>query len=49
MKKKIHRSETSTHSQQKKKIERGYEEEREGSPVSIFLPLSFRIVRMLTS
>ena len=39
-------SETSTHSHQEEEIERGCEEEREGSPVLIFPPLRFRIVKM---
>ena len=43
---KVYRSEISTHSQQEE-IERGCKEEREGSPVPIFSPLSFRILRML--
>ena len=43
----VHESETSTYSQREEKIEQGCEEEREGSPISIFLALSFRIVRML--
>ena len=30
------------------KIERGHEEEREGSPIPIFPPLRFGIVRLLT-
>ena len=37
-------SETSTHIQREKEIERGREEEREGSPVPIFPPLPVRIV-----
>ena len=37
-------SKTSTHNQREKKIERGCEEEREGSPVPIFPPLPTRIV-----
>ena len=39
-------SETSTHSHQEEEIERDCEEEREGSPVPIFPPLRFRIVKM---
>ena len=35
-----------THSQREEEIEKGCEEEREGSPVPIFPPLRFRIVRM---
>ena len=47
--KKVHNgSETSTYNQRKEKIERGCEEEKEGSPISIFPPLNFRIVRILT-
>ena len=38
----FNRSETSTHSHRK-------EEEREGSPIPIFPPPNFRIVRLLTS
>ena len=45
--KKVHKSETSTHSQREEKIERAYEKEREGSPVPIFPPLNFRIMRIL--
>ena len=44
--KKHDRSETSTHSHTEEEIEGGREEEREGSPVPIFPPLRFRIVRM---
>ena len=40
-------SKTSTHNQREKKIERGCEEEREGSPIPIFPPLPTRIVWML--
>ena len=43
---KHNKSKTSTHSHQEEGIERGCEEEREGSPVPIFPPLRFRIVRM---
>ena len=39
-------SETSTHSHQEEEIERGCEEEKESSPVPIFPPLRFRIVKM---
>ena len=46
MQKKVHRSETSTHSQREEEIERDCEEEREGSPIPIFPPIGFRIVRM---
>ena len=42
------RSETSTHSHPEEEIERGHEEEREGSPIPIFPPLRFGIVRLLT-
>ena len=35
-----------THSHREEENERGCEEEREGSPVLIFPPLRFRIVRM---
>ena len=39
MQKKVHnRSETSTYSQREEEIEKGYEEEREGSFVPIFPP-----------
>ena len=34
----FNRSKTSTHSHPEEEIERGHEEEREGSPVSIFPP-----------
>ena len=37
-------AETLGHSHPEEEIERGREEEREGSPVSIFPPLSFEIV-----
>ena len=47
--KKKKKSKTSTHSHSEEEIERGCEEEREGSPIPIFSPLSFRIVRMLAS
>ena len=40
------KSEISTYSHWEEKIESGCEEEREGSPVLIFLSLSFRIMRM---
>ena len=43
---KVHRSDILTHSQEEKKIERGHEEEWEGSPIPIFPPPSFGIVRM---
>ena len=46
-KKKVYKSETSTHSQWEEEIRRGCEEEREGSPILIFPPLNFRIMRML--
>ena len=39
-------SETSTRSHPKEENERGCEEKREGSLVTIFPPLRFRIVRM---
>ena len=39
-------SETLTHSHTKEEIEGGREEERGGSPVPIFPPLRFRIVKM---
>ena len=42
-------SETSTHSHQEEEIERGCEEEKEGSPVPIFPPLRFSIVKMFPS
>ena len=42
----FNRFETSTHSHREEEIERGREEEREGSPVPIFPPLRFGIVRM---
>ena len=38
---------TSTHSQQEEEIQRSCEEEREGSHVPIFPPLSYKIMRML--
>ena len=44
----FNRFETLTRSQREKEIERGCEEEKEGSPVTIFLPPSFEIVRLLT-
>ena len=47
--KKHNKSETSTHSHQEEEIEKGCEDEREGYPVPIFLPLRFRIVRMFPS
>ena len=47
--KKHNKSETSTHSHLKKEIEGGRKEEREGSPVPIFPPPRFEIVRLLTS
>ena len=40
------KSETITHSHREEEIERCCEEEREDSPVSIFPPLRFRIMRM---
>ena len=40
--------ETSTHSHLEEEIERGREEEREGSSVPIFPPPSSEIVRLLT-
>ena len=43
---KHYKSETSTHSHLEKEIERGCEEEREGSPIPIFSPLKFRILRI---
>ena len=42
----FNRFETSTHSHQEEEIERGCEEKREDTPVLIFSPLRFRIVRM---
>ena len=45
---KHNKSETSTDSHLEKEIERGCEEEREGSPIPIFSPLRFGIVRLLT-
>ena len=41
--------ETSTHSQSEEEIESGCEEEREGSPIPIFSPLRFGIVRIFPS
>ena len=41
--------ETSTYSHREEEIERGCEEEREGSPVPIFPPVRFRIVRIFPS
>ena len=43
---KHNKSETSTHSHLEKEIERDCEEEREGSPIPIFSPLKFRILRI---
>ena len=40
--------EISTHNHLEEEIERGCEEEREGSPVPIISPLRFGIVRLLT-
>ena len=45
----FNKSETSTHSHTEEEIKEGREEEREGSPVPIFPPLRFRIVRMSLS
>ena len=42
------RSETSTHNHPEEEIEKGHEEEREGSPVPIFPPLRFEIVRYVS-
>jgi len=39
--------EISTYSQQEDEIERGCEEEIDGSPVPIFPPPDFRIVRII--
>ena len=39
-----HNFETLTHGQPEKKIERGHEEERKNSPISIFPLVNFRIV-----
>ena len=47
--KKHNKSETSTHSHQEEETEKGCKDEREGSPVPIFLLLRFRIVRMFPS
>ena len=44
----FNKSETSTYSHREVEIERGYKEEREGSPVPIFPPLNFKIMRLLT-
>ena len=44
----FNRSETLSHSHQEEEIERGCEEERKGSPVPIFPPPNFGIVRLLT-
>ena len=46
MQKKYTIFETLTHSQLEEEIERDCEEEREGSPILIFPPLNFRIVKM---
>ena len=46
---KHNKSETSTHSHPEEEIERGCEEEREGSPIPIFSPLRFGIVRIFPS
>ena len=43
---KHNRSKTSTHNHIEEEIEKCHEEERKGSPVPIFPPLRFRIVRM---
>ena len=45
---KHNKSEISTHSHPEEEIERGCEEEREGSAIPIFSPLRFGIVRLLT-
>ena len=45
----FNRSETLTHSHPEEEIERGCEEEREGSPIPIFPPLRFEIVRIFPS
>ena len=42
-------SETSTHSHPEEESERGCEKEREGSPIPIFSPLRFGIVRIFPS
>ena len=42
----FNKSKTSTHSHTENEIEGGREEEKEGSPVPIFPPPSFRIVRI---
>ena len=44
---KLKNAKTSTHGQWQEEIEKGCEEERNGSPVLIFPPLSFVIVRIL--
>ena len=46
MQKKYTIFETLTHSQLEEEIERDCEEEREGSPILIFPPPNFRIVKM---
>lgn len=46
---KNNRYETLSHSQREEEIEKGREEEREDSIVSIFPPIDFRIVRILAS
>ena len=46
---KHNKSETSTHSHPEEEIERGCEEEREGSPILIFSPLRFGIVNIFPS
>ena len=40
--------ETLIYSQREEEIERNCEEEREGSLILIFLPINFKIVRMLS-
>ena len=46
---KHNKSKTSIHSHPEEEIERGCEEEREGSPILIFSPLRFEIVNIFPS
>ena len=44
----FNRSETLTHNHYEEEIEGDHEEEREGSPIPIFSPPNFGVVRLLT-
>ena len=46
---KHNKSEILTHNHPEEEIERGCEEEREGSPILIFSPLRFEIVNIFSS